>query len=310
MRKPNRPQPPPAPTYKTANRPPIQQKRTTPVAPPAYRPQPTPKVLQPKAATPQPPTPGRVNAAHSPPPVYRPQPQPKVLQRKAARIQQPDSVTERAPTAPRAVNAARLKAPTVGTVQPGLARPVRQLTSALRTPPATRPNTAQARGTRGGSIQPMFNGLGCSDQENTAPQTFTFSWNGSFAQLLNSQGTPICWFDASVEGEYRASAMYTNYFQTLSGEEGKGYQTLLMHLIAKIAQKQGLKYIEIHSATFGTNMDEAAIKWGFVPDPEGVGGDRVSDTNAVLKNTEAGVLGRRFDVPPVVTGNKDTITKK
>jgi|ERR1043165_1457299 hypothetical protein len=59
--------------------------RKTPTAPPVYRPQPAPRCLQPKAATPQqPPSPGRINAAAPPPPVYRPQPTPKVLQRKPA----------------------------------------------------------------------------------------------------------------------------------------------------------------------------------------------------------------------------------
>jgi hypothetical protein len=185
------------------------------------------------------------------------------------------------------------------------------------------------RGARGGSIQPMFKAiakcLGCPDQgnsapqspplsnititPNTAPQTFTFSWNGSLARLLNSQGTPISWFDASVGGAYRTSAMYTNHFQTLFSEEGKGYQTLLMHLIAKIAQQQGLQDIEIHAVTFGTSMDTASIKWGFLPDLLGTGGDKVLDTNTVLTNTLSGVLRRGFVVPSVVTGNNDTITK-
>ncbi|MDQ3742879.1 MAG: hypothetical protein M3444_00565 [Acidobacteriota bacterium] len=53
-------------------------KPTRPQPPPVYRPQPTPKVLQPKAAAPQA---GKTPAA---PPVYRPQPVPKVLQAKMA----------------------------------------------------------------------------------------------------------------------------------------------------------------------------------------------------------------------------------
>lgn len=115
MSKPTRPQPPRASAHKTANRPPIQQKRATPVAPPAYHPHPTLRVLQPKSAAPQgrktpnappvyrpqpapkclqpkaatlPKTPGRTGVAPSPPPAYRPQPTPKVLQKKAACAQQ------------------------------------------------------------------------------------------------------------------------------------------------------------------------------------------------------------------------------
>ncbi len=64
------------------------QGRKTPNAPPVYRPQPAPKCLQPKAATPRQTTPGRTGVAPSPPPAYRPQPVPKVLQKKAACTQQ------------------------------------------------------------------------------------------------------------------------------------------------------------------------------------------------------------------------------
>lgn len=76
------------------------QKPKQPVAPPVYRPQPVPKVLQTKAASP-------IKAANPSrrapvaPPVYRPQPTPKVLQRKTAtkqQIYQPKS--ERQPLAP------------------------------------------------------------------------------------------------------------------------------------------------------------------------------------------------------------------
>lgn len=59
-----------------------------PVAPPVYRPQPTPKILQTKTATgrqPQPQQqPAPVRNTPAPPPVYRPQPAPKVLQPKSA----------------------------------------------------------------------------------------------------------------------------------------------------------------------------------------------------------------------------------
>lgn len=129
MSKPNRPQRPPASAQKITNRPPLQQKRTTPVAPSVYRPQPPPVVLQPKAVAPQmrkppaaPPvyrpqpapkclqlkaatqqqtSPGRTKAAPSPPPAYRPQPTPHVLQRKAATVQRsPAGATKPAPAAP------------------------------------------------------------------------------------------------------------------------------------------------------------------------------------------------------------------
>src|SRR5947209_2768796 len=110
MNKPNRPQSPPASAHKKGNRPPIQQllvKSAAPpayrpqspprvlqpkaaatqvgktsVAPPVYRPQPVPRCLQPKAATQRQALPGRVKATPSPPPVYRPQPTQRCLQRK------------------------------------------------------------------------------------------------------------------------------------------------------------------------------------------------------------------------------------
>jgi hypothetical protein len=53
-------------------------RRTPPAAPPVYRPQPAPRVLQPKVA------------GAAAPPVYRPQPVPRVLQRKSSQPQ-PDS---------------------------------------------------------------------------------------------------------------------------------------------------------------------------------------------------------------------------
>lgn len=84
MSKPTRPKPPPAPVQGTANRTPIQQKRTAPVAPPVYRPQPTPKVLQRKEATAQPQTKGTTKGTPSPPPAYRPRPASRVTQMKTA----------------------------------------------------------------------------------------------------------------------------------------------------------------------------------------------------------------------------------
>ena len=66
------------------------QAKKGPSAPPVYRPQPVPKVLQKKSATPpRPPAAGARAPTPAPPPVYRPQPVPKVLQRKAAAVRPP-----------------------------------------------------------------------------------------------------------------------------------------------------------------------------------------------------------------------------
>lgn len=77
---------------------PVSQMKKPPTAPPAYRPQPVPKVLQRKATTPQ--QPQAATAAHtrSAPTVYRPQPTPKVLQKKTAPVQQARAA--QAPAAP------------------------------------------------------------------------------------------------------------------------------------------------------------------------------------------------------------------
>jgi hypothetical protein len=77
----------------------------TPAAPPVYRPQPVPKVLQRKEATVQ--SPPAVGPKHTPaaPPVYRPQPAPKVLQAKPAQIKavavsaQPNRLPQAGPNA-------------------------------------------------------------------------------------------------------------------------------------------------------------------------------------------------------------------
>lgn len=58
--------------------------RKQPVAPPAYRPQPTPKVLQKKMVGGARPATGQAPRQPVAPPVYRPQPLPKVLQRKSS----------------------------------------------------------------------------------------------------------------------------------------------------------------------------------------------------------------------------------
>lgn len=93
MSKPNRPQSLPASTHRTASQLPIQQRRATPVAPPVYRPQPAPKVLQPKATAPQ------LKKVAAAPPVYRPHPVPKVLQRKVAAVPPPANTARRTPPA-------------------------------------------------------------------------------------------------------------------------------------------------------------------------------------------------------------------
>lgn len=101
MSKPIRPQSPAALARKTTDRPLIQQKRASPAAPPAYRPQPTPKVLQrktPVVAQRPSPLPDR---QPSPPPVYCPQPTPKVLQtKKAIAHRSPEAAPPRRPAAP------------------------------------------------------------------------------------------------------------------------------------------------------------------------------------------------------------------
>jgi hypothetical protein len=83
-------------------------------APPVYRPQPTPKVLQRKVTDAQQ-CPPRFNHPPAAPAVYRPQPVPKVLQRKAAPVQpQAAGAPKRAHAAPPTCN----PRPTPGCVQP------------------------------------------------------------------------------------------------------------------------------------------------------------------------------------------------
>ena len=74
----------------------------TPAAPPVYRPQPVPVVLQRKEPIGRPPSPGagsKVSTRPAAPPVYRPQPTPKVLQAKSAL---PQAATPRPPQHPAA----------------------------------------------------------------------------------------------------------------------------------------------------------------------------------------------------------------
>jgi hypothetical protein len=103
MSKPTGPRPPLVSAHKTGNQPATQQTRVKPVAPPVYRPHPTPKVLQPKAAAPQ------VRKAPAAPPVYRPQPSLKCLQPRAATPQQ--STPGRAKAVPEPPSATRVLQP-------------------------------------------------------------------------------------------------------------------------------------------------------------------------------------------------------
>src|SRR4051812_47755338 len=70
-------------------------------APPVYRPQPPPQVLQRKAAVNQPRPTGQAKSSPAAPPAYRPQPVPQVLQRKTDTSQKSQGTQlERQPVAP------------------------------------------------------------------------------------------------------------------------------------------------------------------------------------------------------------------
>jgi hypothetical protein len=70
-----------------------------PVAPPVYRPQPVPKVLQAKIVVPNQPA-NQARRAPAAPPAYRPQPVPKVLQAKLPATPQPANRSNHVPVAP------------------------------------------------------------------------------------------------------------------------------------------------------------------------------------------------------------------
>ncbi|MDQ3744908.1 MAG: hypothetical protein M3444_11040 [Acidobacteriota bacterium] len=77
------------------------QAKKMPTAPPVYRPQAAPKVLQTKAATVLPPAAATRQLTPAAPHAYQPQPVPKVLQRKAAlSTQTPGLAAKRPPAAP------------------------------------------------------------------------------------------------------------------------------------------------------------------------------------------------------------------
>ncbi|MDT7807333.1 MAG: hypothetical protein QOJ70_1146 [Acidobacteriota bacterium] len=109
MTKPTHSQPPLVSSARRTNQPPVQQARTKLVTLPVCRPQPTPRVLQPKAAAPQA---GRTPAA---PPVYRPQPVPKCLQPKAATPSQPPAYQPQ--PAPKVLQKKATVQPPVGTTK-------------------------------------------------------------------------------------------------------------------------------------------------------------------------------------------------
>lgn len=88
----------PGVVQKKAN--PARQDRRAPVAPPVFRPQPVPRVLQAKTESPHQSV-KQAGRAPVAPPVYRPQPVPKVLQPKADSTRNPRAVqTPRSPFGP------------------------------------------------------------------------------------------------------------------------------------------------------------------------------------------------------------------
>ena len=119
------------------------QVRKPPVAPPVYRPQSVPTVLQGKSATAQ--TSLQPKSASIAPPVYRPQPTPKVLQTKAAPIQ-----SRQAGQPPRQPVAAALnRAPEKRTAQPKTAA-----NPSAKVPPVYRPSSPLVQRQTKAPIQP------------------------------------------------------------------------------------------------------------------------------------------------------------
>jgi hypothetical protein len=118
----------------------VQPARQTPPAPPAYRPQPAPKVLQTKAALKE--------TAHAAPPFYRPRPAPAALQREATPRPQP-SAPQPKPAAATAASATNRSQPTAEVLQRKAAS-ARQADAADRPrhagpPSANRPEPKSAR---------------------------------------------------------------------------------------------------------------------------------------------------------------------
>jgi hypothetical protein len=120
----------------------VQQKPKQPIAPPVYRPQLIPQVLQRKAVIKQPPlAAGQTKPAPAAPPVYRPQPTPKVLQRTIAQGQSKTTLNRTQPMglpahqpqpAPKVL---QIKKPTMERVTP------QQGSALLKSSPVYKPNT-------------------------------------------------------------------------------------------------------------------------------------------------------------------------
>src|SRR4051812_5320385 len=115
--------------------------KTAPAAPAAYKPQPTPKVLQTKRAVGAPAVPARSTQPHappSPPPVYRPQPPPRVLQAKSQTKAPPAAAPTKpapAPSSRRATSFKVVQAKTAAALPP----PPRRATALPRRPAAPAP---------------------------------------------------------------------------------------------------------------------------------------------------------------------------
>ena len=161
MSKPTRrQQPSPTSVQRAAN----PRQTRTPQAPPPYRPQATPKCLQPKAATPQrPPPAAQARATPAPPAAYRPQPTPKVLQRKEAggrapQVRPPQSKPAPPPTytpVPKKVIQAKLVSqPSGGPASPPAYRPERSPQTKLKSS-VSRPPPGSALANRVAVVQRM-----------------------------------------------------------------------------------------------------------------------------------------------------------
>jgi hypothetical protein len=145
------------------------------VAPPVYRPQPVPKVLQ-RKATVQTQRPAPTNPANRPPAapaVYRPQPTPKVLQRKAALQTPPGDATKRVPAA----------APPVYRPVPKIVQP--QTVANLKTPKVTpgahvRPH-AQAPARGAASVQRVI----CKGKTSGSKPIGTLKLSGWYKDLAS-----------------------------------------------------------------------------------------------------------------------------
>lgn len=123
----------------------------TPAAPPVYRPQPTPRVLQQKLhpsrqLAPQPKPAPQAKTAPAAPPVYRPQPTPRALQLKPA-VNRPAHPPAHAPVKPSGPVAAPVYTPRPGALQGKIPEPRPQPAPRplnRQTPPTPSPRPAPA----------------------------------------------------------------------------------------------------------------------------------------------------------------------